>query len=417
MLRLSTSKAAPGMTLALPVLHPEKPEHVLLKPGVRLEQEMIAALIELRVQTLWIDFPPTAYLLQYANPAIMAEHGRLAGRLGECFDRVRDGVHADLDYSTYSESIRSLIQRLVEDSAAAVFLQGLIDSRDPLPMHSANVCMLSLLMGLKLDGYLVAERSRINPRRAQNVEHLGLGALFHDIGMLRVDPTAAERWWRTFDESDVAWRRHTIVGFEMLRGRVPATAAGIALHHHQRMDGSGFPKRARPPAAARALSGGEIHVFSRIVAVADVFARGQAASGDRRPEPAVRGLRRVLGEVRGGKLDPTVFRALLAVVPAYSPGQMVDLSDGRTCVVTGWDPGHPCSPVVRPLLGADALTDERLLGAPIDLRQTTGLTIGRSEGESVANDNFFPVRRGEFAVQPTPESLAAGAGAALNDAA
>ena len=88
MLRLATNQAAPGMVLALPVLHPQKPGHLLLKPGSRLDADIIAALGELHVHTLWIEYPPTAFLLQYASPAIMAEHGKLATALG---DQLRQG--------------------------------------------------------------------------------------------------------------------------------------------------------------------------------------------------------------------------------------------------------------------------------------------------------------------------------------
>jgi HD-GYP domain-containing protein (c-di-GMP phosphodiesterase class II) len=390
MLRLPIHQAAPGMTTALPVLHPEKHDHLLLKPGVRLDADMVAALIELRVPALWIEYPPTAFLLEYASPAIMAEHGRLAATLGSAFDRVREDNRADLEFHVFSDSVRSLVHRLVDEPRAAVFVEGIVESKRPLLEHSANVCMLALLMGLKLDGYLVEQRPRISPRRAQNVENLGVGAMLHDVGMLRIDPAVAQRWWANFDEGDPAWRRHTLLGFEMLRGRIPATAAGIALHHHQRMDGSGFPRKSKPPAPPRGLAGPEIHIFSRIVAVADVFGRARMARAGAEPAPAVHALRRVRDEVAAGRLDPVVFKALLSVVPAYPPGMVVELNDGRTCVVNSWDRARPCSPQVRPMLGLDAGSGNFLLGAPIELAQHPSLFIARVDGTAVGSDNFHP---------------------------
>lgn len=392
------------MVLALPVLHPDKPDHLLLKPGVRLDADMIAKLREMKVPRLWIGYPPTNFLLRSASPAIIAEHGRLASRLGEAFDAVTSNCHADFDFHVFAESVRSLIQRLLDDPHAAVFMEGLLETRQPLLTHSANVCMISLLMGLKLDGYLIAERRAISARRAQNIENLGVGALLHDLGMLTIDPAAASRWYATFDESDIAWRRHTIAGFEMVRGKIAATAAAVLLHHHQRQDGSGFPRRQRAWTPPRALSGPEIHVFARIVAVADVFDRvrqkaeatGPDAAGERRPVPAVRALGQVVADTRAGRLDSTVLKALLSVVPAYPPGAIVDLNDGRTCVVTGWNPALPCSPTVRPLLPADPRTGEHPLGAEVDLARNAALLIRSIEGECVTDDNFHPLHRGEF---------------------
>ncbi len=401
MLRLATTRAAPGMVLALPVLHPGKPEHLLLRPGVRLDGEIINKLRELRVPRLWITYPATDYLLQYASPAIMAEHGKLASRLGVAFDAVTAGCHADLDFHIYADAVRALIQRLLDDPQAAVFIEGILDTSQPLLAHCANVCLISLLMGLKLDGYLVTERKQINPRRAQNVENLGVGALLHDLGMLRIDPAAADRWYRTLDDSDVAWRRHTIAGFEMVRGKIAATAAAVLLHHHQRIDGTGFPRRARLWSAPRALLGSEIHIFARIVAVADVFDRVRqrreaAQEGSAGAAARVRALRSVLDLVRAGQLDANVFKALAAVVPAYPPGSIVELNDGRACVVIRWNPALPCSPTVRPLLPADSKSGEHALGDPIDLARNPSLSVRSADGEDVADDNFHPLFKDEF---------------------
>ena len=75
------------------------------------------------------------------------------------------------------------------------------------------------------------------------------------------------------DETDEQWRKHVLVGFALVKGRLPATASAAVLHHHQRMDGSGFPERQRGFGPPTALRGEEIHIFSRIVAMADVFDR------------------------------------------------------------------------------------------------------------------------------------------------
>ncbi|MCC6320688.1 MAG: hypothetical protein IT438_04535 [Phycisphaerales bacterium] len=397
MLRVSPKNAAPGMVIALPVFHPQKPGHVLLKPGGVLDADIITALLELHVHTLWIEYPPTSFMLRHISPAVLAEHGRLAIALGDEFDRVRRDVHADLDFGVFCPAVRSLVHRLVDDDGASVFIDAIVAAGDPLLTHGANVGMLSLLMGLKLDGYLVEQRARVSPRRAQNVENLGIGAVLSDVGMLHIDTAAASRWWSSYNEADPAWRRHVLLGFERVRGHIPATAAGVVLHHHQRMDGSGFPRKSIVQGSPRAPRGQDIHIFSRIVAVADEFCRARARAGVDQPiAPSVVGLRRVVDLTRAGKLDANVLRALAAVVPAYMPGSTVELNNGRVCVVTGWDPTRPCSPEVRPLIGHDPGTREHVLGAPINLAQQPALSIVRSDGEPVANTNFHPERFGEF---------------------
>lgn len=398
MLRLATHRAAPGMVLALPVMHPDIPGHVLLKPGAELDAASLLALGALNVPRIFVRYPPTAFLMRYANPEIIARHADLTHSLGSAFDAVSRNARAELDFFIFADTIRALVQRIVTDPAAAVFLAEILGGAPPLISHSANVCLLSVLMGLKLDGYLIAERGRLSPRRATNIESLGLGALLHDIGMLHLDPVAAERWERTRDESDSGYRRHTIIGFELLRGRIPATASAAVLHHHQRIDASGFPMKRRPIGAPSPLAGSEIHVFARIVAVADVFDRARAGLLPASPGavPACRALKHTLTLVRQRRLDPMVFKALLAVTPAFAPGSLVTLSSGQACVVTSWEPTDPCAPAVSPILGSDPSYTDCQLGNAIDLRTRRDLRITICDGHDVSADLFAPDFPGEF---------------------
>ncbi len=410
MLTLPIDKAVPEMVLALPVMHPEKAGHILLKPGCVLDERSIERLKEFRVRLVSIKYPPTEFLMRYASPAIMAEQSRLAERVAGEIDRLATSMHADLDFDSYAVGVRSLISRLVDDPTAAVFMQDVIDARQSLSAHSFNVGMLALMMALKLDGYLVANRPRITPKRATNIENLGLGALLHDIGVTRLGRDVLARFEKTLDEEDEDWQRHALLGFEMVKGRLPATASAAVLHHHQRLDGSGFPRRVRGFGPPTALRGNEIHIFARIVGVADVFDRfrnppGRSPDGTPlRAAPTVRALKSTLELVRAGKLDAVVFKALLTVVPAYAPGSVVGLSDGRECIVSSWDPTLPCSPTVLPL-DRDLLSDVRRAGPgalllapgePIDLVERRDLRIVRIDDQDVSKDFFEPQMPGEF---------------------
>jgi HD-GYP domain-containing protein (c-di-GMP phosphodiesterase class II) len=410
------------MVLAMPVMHPQIPGHVLLKPGAELDGVAIQRLAELQVHQIVIEFPPTAFLLRYSSPAIMLEQAKLAGIVGQQLDRVASGLHADFEFSTYLNGVRGLIQTLVDDPAAAVFLHDVIDSRSPIASHSFNVGFLSLLMGLRLDGYLVANRSRISAKRSSNIENLGLGGLLHDIGMLRLSPDVFNRWVATGDETDESWQKHVALGFQFVRGNIPPTAAAAVLHHHQRLDGSGFPKKMRGYGPPTALYGAEIHVYARVIAVADVFDRFRhpmtRLQGTVPLVPTVRALKQTLDLVRARKLDLIVYKALLSVVPAFAPGSIVTLSDSRRCIVTGWEPSLPCAPMVQQISteseellksGGDRLrrAKELPLGEVIDLAERKDLRVVEAEGQKVTDDLFEPLYPGEFDLRlqyPSPLS-------------
>lgn len=237
---------------------------------------------------------------------------------------------------------------------------------------------------------------------ARDVSNLGVGAMLHDIGMLRLEPTVLRRWNATRDESDPAWREHVNLGYQMVRGEIEPSSAAAIQHHHQHFDGSGFPATSEVRGYPTAPMGSDIHVFARIVAAADLLDRlrhpAHAPLSDERTAPsipAVRALRMMQQSPYFGRLDPIVFRALISVVPPYPPGTMVGLNDGRRAVVTDWSVEDPCRPTVHTL--STALSDPLDKDAErIDLRGSTSLRIVEADGFDVSRDNFFPSYKGHF---------------------
>jgi HD-GYP domain-containing protein (c-di-GMP phosphodiesterase class II) len=428
MLRICTAEARSGMVLALPVFHPGKTDHVLLKPGAVLTADLLSSLREIGVNRLFIQYPPLQRLLKFMSADLLHENARLTARLGECFDQVAQDVHADLDFRPYAEAVKQLLEKVIADPEAALFVQDMSNSRQPILSHCSNVCYLSILMGLKLEGYLVQQRPTLPTKRAQNIESLGVGAMMHDIGLLRLSPGILQNWLRTQDDSDPEYQKHCTLGFDTVRGKVAPTAAAAVLHHHQRMDGSGFPLRRRLDGSLVAPSGRDIHIFARIVAVADVFdrlrcpmlpaeetvgTRGRNVAPPPMPPsvPVVRALKQMLPLVRNRKLDRVVFNAMLSVSPAFAPGTLVLLNDGTMAAVTDWSPLDPCRPTVVPIHagllaghegaaaddeGHDHTPEMMKLGDSIDLRVRTDLHIVSADGVDVENDLFSPQHASEF---------------------
>lgn len=272
MLRVPLSKARCGMKLAMPVHHPALPGHVLLKPGFELDSAVIRRMQELKVPSMWIYYPALADVVRYISPEIADEHAQITRVLSESLLLATRDAHARLDFSVYAGAVRSLIRKLSEDSCRQLLIAEVSTSDRVLAAHGGNVCFLSLLMGLKLDAYLIAQRSKLHPQQARCVENLGVGALVHDIGVLRIPRDALERFSRTGDEADPQWRRHVELGVEAAQGRVEPSALAVIAQHHQRYDGQGFPVM-DSAAGKRLLVGNEIHIFARIAHIADLFDR------------------------------------------------------------------------------------------------------------------------------------------------
>lgn len=149
---------------------------------------------------------------------------------------------------------------------------------------------------------LIARRLKLSPGQIELVRHT---APMHDVGKIGIPDSILLKPGKLTPEEWEVMKAHTIIGAEILRGSPsPLLEAGaeIALTHHERWDGSGYP---------RGLSGEEIPLFGRICAVADVF---DALSTNRRYRDALssEAVFDFLAGQRGKHFDPEVLDAFLA---------------------------------------------------------------------------------------------------------
>lgn len=399
MLRVPMRLARPGMVLALPVHHPRRRAQILLRAGFTLDDSAIDRLRDIRLPDLWIMYPGLDFIEKHINTDIARAQSTIVETVGDVFNSIASNGHAKLEYGKYKDVIKGFIDSILEHPQAGVLLQELGASDEPLMRHSSNVCYLSLLMGLTLEGYLIRQRRRLPAHMAKDVVNLGVGAMLHDIGMTRLERDVVERWRADGDESDPEWRRHVELGYHIVQGSVEPSAAAVVLHHHQRFDGEGFPVQQQFDGAERGLEGDRIHVFARIVAAADLFDTLRRPGGGETRVPTVRVLRTMLSEKCAGRLDPVALRALMSVAPPYPPGSLVELSDGRQAVVREWTCEDPCRPTVQIL---PRIEDSRTFASDdgeqeiIALTATPDLHIVMAEDEAVSEDNFAPGETGEF---------------------
>lgn len=387
MLRVPINEALAGMQLALPVLHPQRGSK-LLTEGYVLDNSVIVKLRQLLIRDIWIEYPGTEQIKQFVSPMILAQQSQVVELVADMFDPTRREAHAEMDFLHYRRAIQGMIECLVMEPAAASYIVELGGGTANGLRHASEVCFLSVLLGLKLQGYLVQQRKRLLPKDARDVVSLGLGAALHDVGLIGLEPEVRERSERNYDESDRPWRQHVTTGHKMISGNVPPAAAGIVLHHHQHFDGTGFPDTIGNDGRPRGLAGEDIHVFARIVCVANHFDRLRRPPGGLL-QPRVRALKQMLAGPFTPRFDPIILATLPVVAPAFPPGTQVTLSTGERAVVVQCHTEAPCQPTVQVLKMEEpwkAQEDEPPV--QIDLRQRPDVRIVEHEGTDVSNDQF-----------------------------
>lgn len=404
MLRVPMVQARPGMVLAVPIIHPQHPDTILLRKGFALEDHAIARLRKLNLAEFWIEYPGLEFIDRYICPRILQSRGVVAYEIRTILGRMSGRAETRLDYRHYRSTLRDFVRTLSERPSAALMIESMIKGDRSLGRQISDVCYLSLLLGMKLENYLVLQRRRLPDHRAKDVVNLGVAAMFYDIGMLALEPNVTNSWIASgCDESHAAWRKHVFLGHERVRRLLSASANAAILHHHQHYDGSGFPARKNRDGQPSTPKGDEIHIFARILMAADLFDRLTHPPGAVEDVPNVRALKQMQEPPYRDWIDPYVLRALLAVAPAYPPGTQVTLSTGEHAVVVEWSPADPCRPVVQLLPETRACFEEN--PQRYDLSILRDRTIIHANGRDVAQDNFYPDDDADFLLPPSREEF------------
>ncbi len=179
-------------------------------------------------------------------------------------------------------------------------LSATVELRDPYTAgHQDRVARIAGAVACELD------------LESQEIEAIELAARIHDIGKLSVPPELLARPGRLSESEMAVVQLHSQTGFDLLhRVHFPEHVAQMVLQHHERCDGSGYP---------RGLRSDQILMGSRIIAVADVVE--SMASG--RPYRAALGLDAALDELQRGSgrtYDADVVAALMRVIAS---GQVI----------------------------------------------------------------------------------------------
>ncbi len=213
--------------------------------------------------------------------------------------------------------MQAMIRHLEEDESFCLGLAAMKNAETYHANHGVNVAVYAAALGRRLN----------LPRRDQ-VE-LGVSALLHDLGTLEVSSAILDKPARLNEEERAALDKQSRLGAQRmipaLAGRaLPVKALEVAMEHRREIAAAG-----RAGGAGR----GPIHLFSRIVRIADAY---DALTSKRvyRPLPHTPAeALRLMAEKSGRDFDPLLLRAFAAMLGPYPVGSLVLLQGGEIGVV------------------------------------------------------------------------------------
>lgn len=160
----------------------------------------------------------------------------------------------------------------------------------------------------------------------------------HDIGISRISPSLRNLSLDLTEAEQDAFKRHTAYGYEIIINSIQDEASAlVAFQHHERGDGSGYPK---------ALTKDEIHPYAQIVAVADVFVEMGLTGPGQIKEGFLTVLRKV-HEMSFGRLSEKPVQIMMQHLLPQLVGKQVSLSNGETAVIVLNNPLDFFRPLVK----------------------------------------------------------------------
>ncbi|MFA9478990.1 HD-GYP domain-containing protein [Phycisphaerales bacterium AB-hyl4] len=318
-------------------------ERILMADALLEELEQVAAEIPLRIKRAnqtWIK-PTEAD--DWPDPdALITKRDKSVEKLRTLFARVEAGVSVPV--SCFDELVDDLLIDLARHPQRFTQLALLCPRRENyLPDHAYTVCTLALAIAVKL------RWSRDDTRQ------LGTAALLADLGMLLVPERIRTGSCQLTDIDRARVHRHPVFSLAMIQEvvGVPDALRLAAVQHHERENGSGYPRGRRK---------NQISDIARVLAVADTFAAGTEARHYREMKLPYAVMEETVRNASSVFLWAPAVRGLLAVAGLFPVGSYIRLSNGSRAHVLASN----AKMIDRPLV---QLLDEEGLpkGKPIDL--------------------------------------------------
>lgn len=264
-----------------------------------------------------------------------------------------------IDGRKISELIEKIVDQLMIGDKELINLTSRFSRKNYLWCHLVNVAILSVRVGLGL-GY-----------NKSGLVRLGVGAFFHDVGMVKVLPLAGKKQKLTKKEySEI--KKHPIYGAEILDGSYKIEPSAIYITHqqHERMDGSGYPV---------GLENGDINEYARIVGLVDMYEAMTHPRPYRGKAPSQQAMKEIM-ESNGGLFEWRIIKTLVKCLDLYPVGSWVQLNTGEIGRVAGTYENFPLRPTITVMFDADYKPIEKM--NRVELMKRTRLYIERPVDES-----------------------------------
>ncbi|MDR0602299.1 MAG: HD-GYP domain-containing protein [Treponema sp.] len=291
------------------------------------------------------------------NKGAYKTYMELIERLDAVFGNIAGGVSIEV------RSIDNITARLLQavrderDSFIGYILGGEVMGHD-MAKSSVNAAILSALiaMELKIPNHKIVQ--------------IITGALLHDVGMFRLPKEIVDKRGGLSDAELQRMQAHPLYAYKIISKTLlyPDEVGMVALQHHERWDGEGYPRR---------LSGEVIDLGARIVSVADAFEAMVSQKPYRNSMVGYQAMKNLLSD-NSRRFDPDVLKAFIQTMGIYPIGSIILLNNGALARVIEVHGDAPLRPKIRVLADEFGKVYKQDEGDIVDLLTEKSLFIAKA---------------------------------------
>lgn len=323
MRQIRLTDVRPGMILARNLFN--RKGHILLASGVMLTQEYLHKLRRLKVKDLFIQDPryDDLNIPEYLPLEIQQ---RALSILNTTMEKIYDRETFAID--AISNVASDIVEELILLPSVSIQLTGIATHDNYTLDHSLNCAIYTALLARCCD-FTVSQ-----------IKEITCGALLHDVGKMKVDKAIINKPSCLTEKEFNIIKQHPQSGFNLLvkkRWEISSLVAHMAWQHHEKVDGTGYPRR---------LQGEEILNYSRLLTITDVY---EAITGCRpyRKAMNLEEAYHIIHSGLGTTFDEHFGGIFLSKMALYCPGMEIMLNTGEKAVVVSLLDSSPRKPIIR----------------------------------------------------------------------
>ena len=301
---------------------------VLLSAGTILHDAYIDSLVQHGFSGVYIDsdFSQEVTICDVIDDGLRKE---ATDKIKDIFVKFDSGlaIISAQDLGNVRDMVDTVVDQILESRGSILNLVDLKSYDDYTFQHCVNVAVLSVSIGVAMG------LPRIK------LFNLGLAAIFHDIGKVKISLNILNKPGKLTDEEFTEIKKHSSYGYKITRNKfgLPTEVFVSILEHHEKYNGQGYPN---------GLAGEKILLPARIIAVADVYDAITSQRPYNKPMTPSDGYNFIMSNAYS-HFDPNVVNAFVTKVAAYPLGTTVTLNNGAKGIVVENDKDYMLLPKIK----------------------------------------------------------------------